>query len=113
VAQRVNVVLVDDLDGSDAIETVLFGIDGVSYEIDLSEKNAKKLRDSLALYVADARRTGGRRSTGRGASRASNGSAAGGDTSDVRAWARANGHPVSDRGRISAEIQDAYKKANK
>lgn len=112
MAQRVNVVLVDDLDGSDAIETVVFGVDGVSYEIDLSEKNAKKLRDALAPYVADARRTGGRRSTGRGGGRSSSSSAAG-DTSEIRAWARANNYEVSDRGRISAAVQEAYKKASK
>ena len=61
MAQRVNIVLVDDIDGSDATETVAFGLDGTSYEIDLNEKHAAKLRDALASYVGHARKVGGRR----------------------------------------------------
>ncbi|HEY8790909.1 MAG TPA: Lsr2 family protein [Actinopolymorphaceae bacterium] len=112
MAQQVNVVLVDDLDGSEAGETVVFGLDGTTYEIDLSEKNAKKLRDSIALYVASARRTGGRRGTARTAGRAPS-TATSTDTASVRTWAKSKGYEVSDRGRISAEILDAYKKANR
>ena len=108
MAQRVEVILVDDLDGGTAVETVSFALDGTSYEIDLSEKNASKLRDALSGWVGHARRTGGsRRSAGgrrSGAKRS--------DLSDVRAWARANGHEVSDRGRISGEIQVAYDQAH-
>lgn len=110
MAQQVNVVLVDDLDGSEAGETVVFGLDGTTYEIDLSEKNAKKLRDSIALYVASARRTGGRRGAARTAGRAPSTST---DTASVRTWAKSKGYEVSDRGRISADILDAYKKANR
>jgi hypothetical protein len=114
MAQQVNVVLVDDLDGSEAGETVVFGLDGTTYEIDLSEKNAKKLRDSVALYVASARRTGGRRGAARTAGRApSTATATTTDTASVRTWAKTEGYDVSDRGRISAEILDAYKKANR
>jgi hypothetical protein len=112
MAQRVQVLLVDDIDGGNAAETVSFALDGVSYEIDLSEANAQKLRDDLASWVGHARRAGGRRSTGR---RASNGGAARagrGDLAAVREWARKHGHKVSDRGRISAEVQDAYDKAH-
>jgi hypothetical protein len=109
MAQRVNIVLEDDIDGSDADETVTFALDGVSYEIDLSGKNAAKLRDALAPYVGHARRSGGRRSTGRAS--AGRGSTKR-DLADVRAWARSNGHQVSDRGRISAEVQAAYDKAH-
>lgn len=112
VAQQVNVVLVDDLDGSEAGETVVFGLDGTTYEIDLSEKNAKKLRDSVALYVASARRTGGRRGAARTAGRAPS-TATSTDTASVRTWAKSKGYEVSDRGRISADILDAYKKANR
>ena len=61
MAQRVNVELIDDLDESPAVETVSFALDGVSYEIDLSESNAGKLRDALAPFLGHARRTGGRR----------------------------------------------------
>lgn len=112
MAQRVEVILVDDLDGGSASETVTFALDGVSYEIDLSEKNAKALRDDLAKWTGHARRAGssggrraGRRSSGGGAGRRT-------DLASVREWARANGHQVSDRGRISADIQAAYDKAH-
>ena len=63
MAQRVNIVLVDDIDGSDATETIAFGLDGSSYEIDLNDKNAAKLRDALAGYVGHARKVGGARRT--------------------------------------------------
>src|SRR4051794_41194707 len=66
MAQRVNVVLVDDIDGSDAAETVGFALDGVDYEIDLSEQHARELREAVSLYVGHARRTGGRRRSGGG-----------------------------------------------
>jgi len=112
MAQRVNIVLEDDLDGSDADETVSFALDGTTYEIDLSAPNAAKLRDSLAPYIGHARRASGRRAAPRAATR-SNGRAGGKrDLGDVREWARANGHKVSDRGRISAEVQAAYDKAH-
>jgi hypothetical protein len=110
MAQRVNIVLEDDLDGSDADETVTFSLDGVGYEIDLSSGNAAKLRDALAPYVGHARRTSGRRPGGRPAARATGGGKR--DLSEVREWARSKGHKVSDRGRISAEIQAAFDKAH-
>jgi hypothetical protein len=109
MAQRVNIVLEDDLDGSPADETVTFALDGVTYEIDLSKANAGKLRDALAAYVGHARRASGRRSSG-GRAQGSRGGAKR-DLADVREWARKNGHKVSDRGRISAEVQAAYEQA--
>jgi nucleoid-associated protein Lsr2 len=111
MAQRVNIVLEDDLDGSEADETVTFALDGVTYEIDLNAKNAAALRDALAQYVGHARRAAGRRAAGRPAG---SGRSGGGkrDLGDVREWARSNGHQVSDRGRISAEVQAAYDKAH-
>ena len=110
MAQKVTVLLVDDLDGGPADETVPFALDGVSYEIDLSAANAATFRDSLAQYVASARRVGGR-AAGRGAGRRR---AGGGDsrTAQIREWARANGHKVSERGRIPATIIEAYDKAH-
>ena len=107
MAQRVEVILVDDLDGGAATETVTFGLDGVSYEIDLSDANAKKLRDDFSAWTGHARRAGGakRPAARRGSSRRN-------DLSAVRDWARENGYKVSDRGRISAEIQNAYDKAH-
>lgn len=111
MAQKVQVLLVDDLDGGDAAETVSFALDGVTYEIDLDDKNAAKLRDDLATWVGHARRVGGRSGGGRRtASRARSGS--GTDTAAVREWARSNGHKVNDRGRISGEVMEAYRAAH-
>jgi len=108
MAQRVQVLLVDDIDGAAAAETVSFSLDGVSYEIDLTAAHAKKFRDELASWVGHARRSGGRKiarkSTASGTRR--------GDLSAVREWARNNGHNVSDRGRVSADVLAAYDKAN-
>ena len=108
MAQRVNIVLEDDLDGSEADETVSFALDGTTYEIDLSADNAAKLRDALAPYVGHGRRASGRRAPARSGGGSSRSGGAKRDLADVREWARANGHKVSDRGRISAEIQAAY-----
>lgn len=110
MAQRVQIILEDDLDGGDASETVTFGLDGVTYEIDLNEKNAGVLRDTLAGYVGAGRRVSGRRSSG--SSSASRSRSNSGELSKIREWARANGHQVSDRGRISQKVRDAYAKAN-
>jgi hypothetical protein len=107
MAQQVQVLLVDDIDGGKAAETVSFALDGVSYEIDLSAKNAAKMRDALSTWVGNARRSGGRRSAGR----ARSGRSGSGDLTAMREWGRKNGFTVSDRGRISAELQAAYKKA--
>lgn len=109
MAQRVQVLLVDDIDGGDAAETVSFSLDGVSYEIDLTAANAKKLRNDLATWVGHARRSGGRKSSRKAAATAGQRR---GDLSVVREWARNKGHKVSDRGRISASLLAAYDKAN-
>ena len=110
MAQRVNVVLVDDLDGKDADETVSFGLDGSNYEIDLSSAHAQELRDSLERYIKAARKAGGsgRRGKGRRSGAASSGTSA----ADIRAWARENGFDVPDRGRVSAEVREAYAAAH-
>jgi hypothetical protein len=112
MAQRVQVLLIDDLDGSEGAETVSFSLDGVSYEIDLSEKNAAKLRDNFATWVGNARKVGrgGSSASGRSGARRSRGSA--NDTGAIRAWARDNGFEVSERGRISREVMDAYNAAH-
>lgn len=119
MATMTTVTIVDDLDGTDAGETVAFGLDGASYEIDLTDKNAKKLRDSLANYIAHARRVdGGRRSTrGRERGAARTGRAGRGtpdreQTAAIREWARANGHEVSERGRLSAAVLEAFDAAH-
>jgi hypothetical protein len=111
MAQKVNIILVDDLDGGSADENVKFGLDGANYEIDLSAANAAELRSSLERFVNAARKASG----GRGAARAAAKAPAGGrsnDSAQIRQWARDNGYTVNSRGRIQAEIQEAYQKAN-
>ena len=103
-------MLVDDLDGGEASETVEFALDGTSYEIDLSEENARKLRDTLAPYIAEGRRLGARRRSGRG--RAAARPAGAGSAAEIRQWARANGVNVPDRGRVPAEVRKAYEAAH-
>ncbi|MEE1756702.1 histone-like nucleoid-structuring protein Lsr2 [Streptomyces sp. SP18CS02] len=111
MAQKVQVLLVDDLDGGEADETVTFALDGKTYEIDLTTANADKLRGLLEPYTKSGRRTGGRAATGRGKGRvAASGSP---DTAKIRAWAKDNGYNVNDRGRVPADIKQAYEDANR
>jgi len=119
MAQQVNVKFVDDLDGSDAASRVSFGLDGKTYEIDLSDDNAAKLRDSLAVFVAAARKGGGSAATDRRRSQKMTASSAPrpqplnrDQTAAIRAWARQNGHQVSDRGRISKAVVEAFQAAH-
>lgn len=112
MAQKVHVVLVDDIDGGDAEETVSFALDGISYEIDLSTANAARLRDDLASWVGHARRIGGRSRSGRRAGGRSQGRS-GGESAAIREWARNNGYTVNERGRIPAEVRSAYEAATK
>lgn len=108
MAKKVTVTLVDDFDGEAAAdETVEFGLDGVSYEIDLSSKNAKKLRDDLKIWVEKGRRVGGRR-RGRSGSGRGRASIDREQSAAIREWARRNGHNVSTRGRIPADVIDAF-----
>jgi Lsr2 len=104
MAKSVAVVMTDDLDGSPAAGTVMFGIDGVTYEIDLSEKNRAKLQRELAPYVAAGRRV--RRSQRRASPGRPPGPRA--DGAAVRAWAKDNGLRISERGRISSEVMSRY-----
>ena len=103
MAQKVSVTLVDDLDGTEAHETVTFGLDGSVYEIDLNKANAETLRESVHVWVSAARKVStsgkrkGKQATG---------------TRAVREWARANGYEVSNRGVVSAEVQAAYNAAH-
>ena len=115
MAQKVHIVLVDDIDETEAEETVTFGLDGKEYAIDLNTDNATKLREALAPYVAHARPVSGRggrrgssKSSGSASSAASNGPA----PAEIRAWARENGFDVPERGRVSAEVRDAYSAAH-
>jgi len=109
MAKKVTVTLVDDFDGDGpADETVEFSIDGVSYEIDLSAKNAKKLRDDLKQWIDAGRRVGGRRRGRSGGPARGRASIDREQSAAIREWARRSGHKVSTRGRIPAEIIDAF-----
>jgi hypothetical protein len=108
MAQKVNIVLVDDLDGSEAAETVSFGLDGTTYEIDLSEQHAKGLREALSPFVGHARKVAGGRRGRKGATTTNLGPS----PRLVRDWARSNGYEVSDRGRVPADVIAAYEAAH-
>ncbi|MFC4783153.1 histone-like nucleoid-structuring protein Lsr2 [Nocardioides sp. MAHUQ-72] len=111
MAQKVNIVLVDDIDGSEATETVSFGLDGTSYEMDLNDENAARLRDALAEFVGHARKVGS--ASRRGGARRAGAAATGGPSAkEIRDWARSNGYDVPDRGRVSAEVREAYDAAH-
>jgi len=107
MAQRVNIVLEDDIDHSVADETVTFALDGKSFEIDLSSANADRLRAALEEFRAVARPLGGRVAVKPARKRSASGNA-----TDIRAWAVAQGLAVSARGRVPAEIRAAYEAAH-
>jgi nucleoid-associated protein Lsr2 len=110
VAQKIQTLFVDDLDGSEAEGTLRFALDGTEYEIDLNAEHAMQLRDALARYVGAARRVGGAaRRSARGARR---GSASGLNSTEVREWAKAQGIEVKDRGRVPAELVVKFKAAS-
>lgn len=126
MAQKTVVTLVDDLTGeeSEDISTVEFALDGVTYEIDLDDRNSAALRDALANYVSAARRTGGRRSTGNGRRRSTGAgtgtpraTSPGGydrETSkQIREWAKGQGYEVSDRGRVPNNVVEAWEAQRK
>ena len=116
MARKVQVILSDDLDDSiSADETVTFALDGTTYEIDLSEKNASEMRDVFGKYVSAARKVSSRgtRASGAGRSRATGGGRMDREQAGaIRDWARKNGHEVSDRGRIPATVVEAYEAAH-
>lgn len=100
MSRSIQVLLIDDIDGTEAAEKVQFALDGVAYEIDLSEANARALRDTLAPWIAAGRRAGSiRHSLPRPRS---------GSGREIRDWAREHGMPVGTRGRLSREITERY-----
>jgi hypothetical protein len=106
VAQKTQILYVDDIDGSEAEGTLRFGYSGVDYEIDLNQRHADEFANAIAPYIEAARKVSARRS-GRGAARPARH-----NQSDVREWARAQGLKVSDRGRIPAEVMNQYEAAH-
>ena len=125
MAQRTVIQLVDDIDGTQITdnqgETVTFGLDGATYEIDLTDQNAKQLREAVQVYIANGRRIGGGRGRSAGTGgvptqRRSGGASSGKrdpeQTKAIKDWARANGHKVAERGRISQRVIEAYEAAH-
>ncbi|MEV1294831.1 Lsr2 family protein [Pseudonocardia sp. NPDC049635] len=113
MAQQTTITLIDDIDGSEADEQVEFAVDGRAYEIDLSAANAQRLRESLAPFIAAARRSSGRRGSAQATS-SSNGSSASERAANraVREWAIAQGMKISERGRIPTSVLQAYQNAH-
>lgn len=114
MAQRTVITMTDDIDGSEANETVVFGLDGSTYEIDLNEAHAEDLREVLAPYISGGRRAGS--PAGGGVGRASAPRPRSSDDVDpkaVRAWAEANGIEVNARGRLKVGVVEQYKAANR
>lgn len=110
MAQKVRIEIVDDIDGSLASHTVLFGLDGVNYEIDLSDDHAAGLREELERYVAAGRKTGGRKmrvATGQGSASVLENRER---SRTIRQWAVDNGYEVSERGRIPADVVADYER---
>jgi nucleoid-associated protein Lsr2 len=114
MAKTVVTQITDDLDGSNGAETISFGYRGTTYEIDLGRKNANAFDKLMKPYLDAARKVAAARSGRRGSSngRRGNRSRPANELAAIREWARAQGYSVSDRGRISANIMDAYNAAH-
>ncbi len=109
MAQKIQTLFIDDLDGGEAEGTVRFGLDGTEYEIDLNSKHSEELHAALANYVAHARKAGPARRAARGRRAAAQAV----DTGKVREWAKENGYDIKERGRVPAEILAEYRAATK
>jgi hypothetical protein len=109
MAQKVNVLLVDDIDGSDADETIPFGLDGTQYEIDLNSDHARELRGQLERYTKAARKVTGSAGRPSRVRRATDNDAR---NKEIRNWARERHLDVNDRGRIPGDIVAQYEAAN-
>lgn len=106
MAKRTSVELIDDIDGSAADETLTFSIDGAHYEIDLSSENAEKLRSEIGAWAEKATQVARKKALRVSSAQAS------AENEKIRAWARENGYEIGDRGRIRAEIREAYAAAH-
>lgn len=110
MAQKTIVTLTDDIDGSPATRTLTFSYDGKNYEIDLNDEHAAKFETAIEPYIAARRRVATLGASVRRSSRRPAGD--GPSPTELRDWAKANGHTVSERGRISAEVRAAYAAAH-
>jgi hypothetical protein len=111
MAQKVEVLLLDDLTGEKADETVSFALDGVQYEIDLSAGNAAKLREGLAPFTEAARKIGGGRRAARANGRGRKAATDGPSSQEIREWAKEQGIQVNERGRIPSEVMVRFQEA--
>jgi hypothetical protein len=112
VAQKVQTLFIDDIDGGEADGTVRFALDGTDYEIDLNSKHTEELRSALGKYVTHARKVGSTsRRGGRGAGRGTRGGGSALNTTEVRNWAREQGIDIKDRGRVPADVLAKYQAA--
>ena len=107
MAQKVQTLYIDDIDGSDAEGTVRFGLDGAHYEIDLNAAHSQELRTSLQRYITHARKVGGARRISRGGER----SVSAIDTHAARAWAKDQGIDIKERGRVPSDVVARYREA--
>ena len=111
MAQKIQTLFIDDIDGGAAEGTVRFALDGTDYEIDLNAKHSEELRSAFGKYVSHARKVGGTaRRAGRAAGRASRGASAL-NTTEIRNWAREQGYDIKDRGRVPADLVAKYQAA--
>jgi hypothetical protein len=112
VAQKIQTLFIDDIDGGAAEGTVRFALDGTDYEIDLNAKHSEELRSALGKYVSHARKVGGgARRAGRAAGRAGRGAISALNTTEIRNWAREQGYDIKDRGRVPADLVAKYQAA--
>ena len=112
MAQKIQTLFIDDIDGGEAEGTVRFALDGADYEIDLSAQHTEELRSALGRYVSHARKVGGvSRRVGRAAGRATKAGNGALNTTEVRNWARENGFDIKDRGRVPADLVAKYQAA--
>lgn len=108
MAQQIQTLFIDDIDGGEAAGTVRFALDGVDYEIDLSSKRSDELHAALDKYIGHARKVGGSRRAARGSGRRG---ASGVDTHKVREWAKEQGIDIKDRGRVPANVVEQFQAA--
>jgi Lsr2 len=112
MAQKVQTLFIDDIDGGEADGTIRFGLDGSEYEIDLSAKHSEELRSALGKYVSHSRRLGGTARRGaRTAGRTGRAAGPAVNTTEIRNWARENGYDIKDRGRVPADVVAKYQAA--
>jgi len=113
MATKTHVILVDDVDGREATQTIAFAYQGAAYEIDLNDDHASALEESFADWISSARRmTGSSQRSSKPSAPPRSTSAPRSNLGPIRDWLRENGHSVSERGRISAEMMQAYDAAH-